>query len=168
MSLKEDFIARLIKARSALGWSQADLSKASGISATQLSRYESGLSEPRPQALGKLSAALNVQFDWLAHGRGPIEGSTPDRPAPPGMRFIEVDLSDEELKDLEKYAQARGLTVEMAARQLALSGLKDRAETIKHLPENASEAEKGAFEHLKQTLADLEKRLSGLEAKNNP
>lgn len=161
MSLKKDFIARLVKARSALGWSQADLSKASGISATQLSRYEGGLSEPRPQALGKLSAALNVQFDWLAHGRGPIDGPNNESATPPGFNGIEMEFSEEELAPIQRYAQAKGLTVEMAVRQLALSALK---EITLPQPGSSAEVSQEDFTNLKKVMDDFAKRLASLES----
>lgn len=163
MSLKEDFISRLVKARSSLGWSQADLAKASGISATQLSRYEGGLSEPRPQALGKLAKSLNVQFDWLAHGRGPIEGDSHDRPGPPGMRLIELDFSDTEITTLKEYAQAKGVTLEMAARQLLIAGMESHRagwtpdeDTIRHLERTVRQNAK-LIEDLVVRVAKVEK-----------
>ena len=165
---KEDFIARLVKARSALGWSQADLAKASGISATQLSRYESGLNEPRINMIGKLAKSLNVQLDWLAHGRGPIDGDNGGRPMSPGLVSMPLDFSAEEMELIQGYAASKGLSVEMATRQLALSALKGRTEAIKLQPESASEAEKEAVEHIKQALADLEKRLASLEGDKTP
>lgn len=165
MSLNEDFISRLIKTRSALGWSQANLSKASGISATQLSRYESGLSEPRPQALGRLAKALNVQFDWLARGEGPVEGETPDRPLPPGMRTLSLDLSDQELEEIQQFAAKENLTAEMAVRQLFLAALADKAgfkaiggkSAIDLLQKELNNA-KTNFEELAQRISKLEER----------
>jgi transcriptional regulator with XRE-family HTH domain len=68
MTHDDSFATRIIKCRSARGWSQADLSKASGVAPAQISRYEQGDVEPRPVALAKLSAALNVSFSYLALG----------------------------------------------------------------------------------------------------
>ncbi len=45
--------------------SQADLSKATGISKARISMYCAGASRPRPQALKQIADALHVPAGWL-------------------------------------------------------------------------------------------------------
>lgn len=151
MTEPETIKDRLIRVRSALGWTQQDLAEASGVAAAQISRYESGRNEPRAEMVAKLAKSLDVQFDWLAHGRGPIEGGHPDRTSPPGVHLIEMDLTDEELRHLQQYAQAKGLTVEMAARQLIFSSVAN--------PEPHPIDVEGSLETMRQELKETTKRL---------
>lgn len=115
---------RLTKTRAAMGWSQQELAEASGVAAAQISRYESGRSEPRPEVIGKLAKALDVQFDWLARGVGPVEGGNPERKLPAGSKALPLDLSDGEYDRIAAFAEQHGLTKEMAVRKLLLEGLK--------------------------------------------
>jgi transcriptional regulator with XRE-family HTH domain len=70
---------------------QAQIAEASGVSAVQVSRYESDLQEPSVGVLARLAAALRVDPGWLAFGDAPAtaeraapEGSSPpERPAAP-------------------------------------------------------------------------------------
>jgi transcriptional regulator with XRE-family HTH domain len=50
----------LISLRAAAGLSQRELAHRAGIAATQLSRYETGRSRPRPMVLDSLAQALDV------------------------------------------------------------------------------------------------------------
>jgi len=67
MALDRSFAQRLSKARADKRWSQDDLSKATGIAQTQLSRYEQGV-VPRIPTLGKLASALECSMLWLRDG----------------------------------------------------------------------------------------------------
>jgi transcriptional regulator with XRE-family HTH domain len=158
---KQGFIDRLVKARSALGWSQADLARASGISATQLSRYESGLNGPRINMIGRLAKALNVQFDWLAYGKGPIEGENTQAATPSGFISLEMELSEDEMKDVQRFAQTNNLSVEMAVRQLTLRGLTERTKAM--TPQSLGAYPPEELASLKKLVAEVEKRLTNLE-----
>ncbi|MNR16055.1 hypothetical protein D3C85_1326250 [compost metagenome] len=74
--------------------------------------------------IGKLAKALDVQFDWLARGAGPVEGGNPERKLPAGSKALPLDLSDGEYDQIAAFAEQHGLTKEMAMRKLLLEGLK--------------------------------------------
>lgn len=56
---------RLKEMRERRGLSQTDLEQIAGISNMQISRYESGKSEPTPEVIVKLANGLNVTTDYL-------------------------------------------------------------------------------------------------------
>jgi transcriptional regulator with XRE-family HTH domain len=121
--MDESLSLRLIKARSAMGWSQQNLSEVSGVAAAQISRYEAGRSSPRAEVLAKLARALNVEFAWLAHGDGPVgaPGDVPKYPA--GVTVFPLDIPPEHYDAIAKFAEEEGLTMEMAIRKLVFDGL---------------------------------------------
>ncbi len=49
-------------------WSQADLAARVGATPAQISKYESGGYEPRPEMLGRLAVALETTTDFLILG----------------------------------------------------------------------------------------------------
>lgn len=123
--MNEDFQHRLVKARSGHGWSQAELAEVSGIAPAQISRYEQGRSRPRTEVIAKLAKALAVSFEWLAEGRGDIDdGSTIPRypnshfPNPP------LQLESDFQQALKRFAQAEGVTLEMAMRAVFLQAVE--------------------------------------------
>ena len=160
MTQSETVKDRLTRARSALGWSKQDLAESSGVAAAQISRYEAGRNEPRSEVVAKLARALNVQFDWLAYGRGPIEGPSNESVRPLGFVGIEAEFSEEELTLIRRYAQAKGLTVEMATRQLVLSMLDPRLD-------GSGGAAQDDVVSLKKTMNDFARRLADLEGEKN-
>jgi transcriptional regulator with XRE-family HTH domain len=52
-------------------WSQADLAARVGATRPQISRYEMGDYEPRPDMLGRIADALETTADFLITGRDP-------------------------------------------------------------------------------------------------
>jgi transcriptional regulator with XRE-family HTH domain len=119
MSVAEAFRSRLIKARSAIGWSQAQLAEVSGVAAAQVSRYESGRNEPRPAVVARLARALNVNFDWLMFGVGHPENDSSDRVEPPeGWTSIEADVPEQLHRYLNGLAERRGVTIEALVKQI--------------------------------------------------
>lgn len=96
---KDEFAARLIKARSMKGWSQVDVANASGVAAAQISRYEQGSNTPRPQVVAKLAAALGVSFSWLLSGVG-----DPVDPWLDGRTTLRVELPKELIRRIEQSA----------------------------------------------------------------
>lgn len=56
---------RLKEVRERRGFTQDDLQSRLGFGNTQIHRYETGKSEPSPEALVKLSKELNVTADYL-------------------------------------------------------------------------------------------------------
>jgi transcriptional regulator with XRE-family HTH domain len=114
---------RLLKARSAMGWSQQNLAEVSGVAAAQISRYEAGRSAPRAEVVAKLAKALKVEFDWLALGTGPV-GAPGDVPKyPTGVSVYPFDIPPEHYDAIAKFAEEEGLTMEMAIRKLVFDGL---------------------------------------------
>jgi len=52
-------------------WSQADLAARVGATRPQITRYEKGDYEPRPDMLGRIADALETTADFLITGRDP-------------------------------------------------------------------------------------------------
>lgn len=107
---------RIIKARSARGWSQADLAEISGIAPAQISRYEQGRNAPRPPVLAKLAKALEVDFDWLAKGDSPPSDLAQDEPQKRDK--ITLKLSSSEHKIFADLAAERGVSVQVLVNSL--------------------------------------------------
>ena len=57
------YAAKLRKALDESGMRQGELAKAAGVSATQMSMYLGGHSEPRPEAALRIAAALGIAHD---------------------------------------------------------------------------------------------------------
>ncbi len=60
---------RLKKIRLGVAWTQADLAKESGVSASAISRFEQGRQKPTIESADRLADALGVTLDWLIRGR---------------------------------------------------------------------------------------------------
>ncbi|HWM90552.1 MAG TPA: helix-turn-helix transcriptional regulator [Thermoanaerobaculia bacterium] len=61
-----DRIARLRRAK---GWSQRELGSRTGSRGSQLSKYERGAYDPRPDLLSRIAEALETTLDYLVTGR---------------------------------------------------------------------------------------------------
>lgn len=78
------------------GLKQVDLVRKTGIDKGSISHYLSGRYEPKPEALNKLSAALDVSEMWLwgydvPMERSPqVEGNTPDEENPYELTMLEA------------------------------------------------------------------------------
>lgn len=66
----ESFPSRLKKAREEAGYTQAQISKITGIDRTALSKYERGLLQPDIEKIGTLADFYEVSTDWLIGTRG--------------------------------------------------------------------------------------------------
>lgn len=71
----------LIVLRGAKGLSQRELAERAGMAAAQLSRYETGRSRPRAEALASLARALETPLKVLLGERGALEIATLDLPS---------------------------------------------------------------------------------------
>lgn len=60
-----DISKTLISLRKEKGWSQTDLSKASGVSREMIGRYERGEAIPSIEASKKIADAFEVSLDYL-------------------------------------------------------------------------------------------------------
>ena len=67
---------RLRKARDIAGYSQAELSRHTGISQRSIIRYERGQAEPRRPELLAWATACHVEYEWLT-GAKPQEFHLP-------------------------------------------------------------------------------------------
>ncbi|MHC0054358.1 helix-turn-helix domain-containing protein [Actibacterium sp. D379-3] len=61
---------RMVGAREALGWSQAELAKRLGVKLKTVRAWEEDLNEPRANKLQMLAGVLNVSIMWLLTGEG--------------------------------------------------------------------------------------------------
>ena len=55
-----DFIAAVVRARGALGWSQADLAKACGTTQSAIARLESGDQDPKLSTMSQICHVLGL------------------------------------------------------------------------------------------------------------
>ncbi|MDR2326426.1 MAG: helix-turn-helix domain-containing protein [Acidovorax sp.] len=144
---------RIIKARSDLGWSQADLAEVSGIAAAQISRYEQGRNSPRPPVIAKLAKALNVSFDWLTHGAGGINAAPEEqsKATPKGWELVELELPEDLHALLQSESESRGMTIEAIVLQAIKRSVK-------------SDRDK-AFTEINQRLSALEEQTKELASR---
>jgi transcriptional regulator with XRE-family HTH domain len=103
---------RIKRCRAALGWTATELAAYSGLKKAQLSRYEIGKAIPRADAVAKIAKALNVSFEWLMDGTGSLETGEEPTVGISGAKTIE--LPEDLDKIVRDYADAHGLTAEMA------------------------------------------------------
>lgn len=105
MGLARSFAGRLLRARADRGWSQADLAAASGVAATQISRYEAG-SIPRAPVVAKLAKALGEPFEWLLTGEDPGLKQLDDD------GLVEINIRSDLHEQLRLRAERDGLPLE--------------------------------------------------------
>ncbi|GKQ99838.1 LexA family protein [Aeromonas hydrophila] len=79
---------RITASRQALKMSKAELARRVGISHASVSKWESGLNQPKGRYLNDLAAALGVTVDWLLTGDGDVLGSS-GAPQIPGYHNVE-------------------------------------------------------------------------------
>nr|WP_186205924.1 helix-turn-helix transcriptional regulator [Burkholderia gladioli] len=123
--MSTDLPLRIKSSRAALGWTQTQLAEASGMPKAQLSRYESGRSNPRPEAIEKIAHALNVTYEWLATGDGSPERNDDNLPLPAGFHDMKVDLPKELGDQLRQIAATKNQTSEMVLLDILRRALQD-------------------------------------------
>ncbi|WP_324044019.1 LexA family protein [Aeromonas dhakensis] len=79
---------RITASRQAQKMSKAELARRVGISHASVSKWESGLNQPKGRYLNDLAAALGVTVDWLLTGDGEARGQ-PASEAMPGYHNVE-------------------------------------------------------------------------------
>ncbi|MFR9700876.1 LexA family protein [Aeromonas sanarellii] len=79
---------RISARRRAQKMSQDELAKRIGITRVSISKWESGLNQPKGRYLNDLAAALGVTVDWLLTGDGEARGQ-PAPEAMPGYHNVE-------------------------------------------------------------------------------
>lgn len=135
MNDKELFAKRLTEYRYKAGMSQKDLAEKSGISLAQISRYETGLSMPRPQSIVALSNALKVETSMLMSGK-------PNRiPNPPiaGQLLNYIRTSDR--YSLENIARKLNISLSYL-RQITLGEIVPPPELIDNIENFLSQTKK--------------------------
>lgn len=61
----ENFASRIKKARTDAGYTQVEVETETGITQSNLTKYENGKLEPNLEKLGILSQFYNVSVNWL-------------------------------------------------------------------------------------------------------
>lgn len=61
----ETFQRRFLQAKEQSGLRWIDIAKRSGLDKASISQYKNGVHIPEPDALYRLSVALNVSMEWL-------------------------------------------------------------------------------------------------------
>ena len=90
-------IDRLRELREKMGLSQQDVADRSGVSLTQIWRYENGKSDPTLDAIAEIAKVLNCSVDYLAGLTGEINGQITER-----------DLTAMERRLLNAYRNSKG------------------------------------------------------------
>lgn len=62
---KENFATRIKKARTEAGYTQREVTTETGITQSNITKYETGKLEPSLETLGILAQFYNVSIDWL-------------------------------------------------------------------------------------------------------
>lgn len=62
---KENFASRIKEARLQTGWTQTQVAEQTGITQSNISKYERGDLEPTLENLGVLAQFYNVSINWL-------------------------------------------------------------------------------------------------------
>ena len=121
---------RIVYARAARGWNAKQLAARLGISAKQVSAWETDQVIPRPASVHTLCFALNVSLEWLKKGEGRpphpddvvetavggFEGEAPPLSIPAIIRFscphcgrlvrVRVDRNIDECRDAPRSLPA--------------------------------------------------------------
>lgn len=69
----EAFPSKIKKARQETGFTQREIEKETGISQSQLAKYETGKLEPDIEKLGILADFYGVSVDWLLGTKGEVQ-----------------------------------------------------------------------------------------------
>ncbi|MGR1185984.1 LexA family protein [Aeromonas veronii] len=80
---------RITASRQAQKMSKAELARRVGISHASVSKWESGLNQPKGRYLNDLAAALGVTVDWLLTGDGDVPSSSGEQQIP-GYHNVEL------------------------------------------------------------------------------
>ena len=84
---------RIAAAREAVGMSQTDLAKRTGVKLKTVKGWENDLSEPRSNRLLQLSGVLNVSIIWILTGEGEdLVQPTEEEPISSDVRDILLDI----------------------------------------------------------------------------
>lgn len=92
---------RLTHAREKKGWSKSRLATASGLTPSAIGNIESGIRQSKA-SLVPIAKVLDVSYEWLANGKGPMETTTKhyELVAEPGEYKLDLTSSARELGKL--------------------------------------------------------------------
>lgn len=83
---------RIKEAREAAGFTQGELGKAAGVSASAVSQWENGdVKGLKPENLLAVAKKLSLALDYLVHGKGPKKAARNNTESAPDFRY-EVPL----------------------------------------------------------------------------
>lgn len=102
-----EFATKLIRLRGEKNLTQQELGDASGVSPSQISRYEAGQARPRKTVLGKLAKALDVSIDEL-QGHEPEPDSVPVILESPDGDEMPISLSRKTFDQMQEVARESG------------------------------------------------------------
>ncbi|WP_225903895.1 helix-turn-helix domain-containing protein [Pseudomonas shirazica] len=128
-----DFANNLIRLRGASNLTQQELGDASGVSPSQISRYEAGQARPRKTVMGKLADALGVSVDELL-GQSPEPGTVTLVLEEPGGEDMPLTIDRSAFELLQKAAEETGKPLGDIVSDTLLWGLR----MIKESPEFAA------------------------------
>lgn len=118
---KKIFSSNLVYLRSKAGMTQAELGQKVGVTWSQISRYESGISSPRKGVMLKLADALGVHWSALQHG---VEVQPQDSEGKDAGGSFHLDL--ETAETIQQMASQHGFSMGEMIRELTLLGLRTR------------------------------------------
>ncbi|WP_063912489.1 helix-turn-helix transcriptional regulator [Pseudomonas sp. p21] len=136
--MSDDFATKLIYLRGERNLTQQELGDASGVSPSQISRYEAGQAKPRKTVLRKLAEALCVPVEEL-QDEVPVVLESPDGDKMP------ITIDRETFDQMQKAARASGKSLgEVLSETLAwgLRMLKESPEFAASLKRQIEESRK--------------------------
>ena len=98
---------RVAEARKNIGWSQAKLASAAGVSSKQISKIETGLSSPSVEVLARVSEATGQSLEWLIHGVYPEQRHTGRSFARTSLDRLLDHLADQDFAELAAIARVK-------------------------------------------------------------
>lgn len=131
--MNTEFATNLIRLRGEKNLTQQELGDASGVSPSQISRYEAGQARPRKTVLGKLADALGVSVDEL-QGQAPESGTVTLILEEPGGEDMPLTIDRSAFELLQKAAEETGKPLSDIVSDTLLWGLR----MIKESPEFAA------------------------------
>lgn len=131
--MNTEFATNLIRLRGEKNLTQQELGDASGVSPSQISRYEAGQARPRKTVLGKLAYALGVSVDEL-QGQAPESGTVTLILEEPGGEDMPLTIDRSAFELLQKAAEETGKPLGDIVSDTLLWGLQ----MIKSSPEFAA------------------------------
>ncbi|WP_243434218.1 helix-turn-helix transcriptional regulator [Pseudomonas sp. 43(2021)] len=131
--MNTEFATNLIRLRGEKNLTQQELGDASGVSPSQISRYEAGQARPRKTVLGKLAYALGVSVDEL-QGQPPESGTVTLILEEPGGEDMPLTIDRSAFELLQKAAEETGKPLGDIVSDTLVWGLR----MIKESPEFAA------------------------------